>query len=139
MGALRSPAFTTPQRISAQSQRPRTHRQRRQAGPATRQRICAWAQATHVGGLDDPIELTNGAVTSGPDLSITVDGVRYPNPFVIGSGPPGVHMPAGILRSALRPDAAQRQLICLIVSSSALAMLDVALVHHLPRHCMQLT
>lgn len=28
----------------------------------------------------------DGAVTSGPDLSVEVDGLRLPNPFVIGSG-----------------------------------------------------
>ena len=28
----------------------------------------------------------NGAVTSGPDLSVTVNGLHFPNPFVIGSG-----------------------------------------------------
>lgn len=30
-------------------------------------------------------------VTSGPDLSIVVDGMKLPNPFVIGSGPPGTN------------------------------------------------
>ena len=25
------------------------------------------------------------------DLSVTVDGLRLPNPFVIGSGPPGTN------------------------------------------------
>jgi hypothetical protein len=30
-------------------------------------------------------------VTSGPDLSVTVDGIHFPNPFVIGSGPPGTN------------------------------------------------
>lgn len=42
-----------------------------------------------LGGLDSPIELENGKVTSGPDLSINVNGMQLPNPFVIGSGPPG--------------------------------------------------
>lgn len=42
-----------------------------------------------LGGLDEPIELVNGAVTSGPSLAVAVDGLRLPNPFVIGSGPPG--------------------------------------------------
>ena len=26
-----------------------------------------------------------------PDLSVTVNGLRMPNPFVIGSGPPGTN------------------------------------------------
>ena len=43
-------------------------------------------------GLTDPaIELRDGAVVSGPDLSVTVNGVKFPNPFVIGSGPPGTN------------------------------------------------
>ena len=28
----------------------------------------------------------DGKVTSGPDLSVVVDGLKMPNPFVIGSG-----------------------------------------------------
>jgi dihydropyrimidine dehydrogenase (NADP+) len=43
-------------------------------------------------GLTDPaIKLFNGAVTEGPDLSVTVNGMKMPNPFVIGSGPPGTN------------------------------------------------
>jgi dihydropyrimidine dehydrogenase (NADP+) len=43
-------------------------------------------------GLTDPaIKLVNGAVTEGPDLSVTVNGLKMPNPFVIGSGPPGTN------------------------------------------------
>jgi dihydropyrimidine dehydrogenase (NADP+) len=38
---------------------------------------------------DPAIELVGGAVTSGPDLSVEVNGLKLPNPFVIGSGPPG--------------------------------------------------
>lgn len=33
----------------------------------------------------------NGKVASGPDLSVVVDGLKLPNPFVIGSGPPGTN------------------------------------------------
>ncbi|CAM6087124.1 unnamed protein product [Calypogeia fissa] len=34
----------------------------------------------------------NGAgVAEGPDLSVTVNGLHLPNPFVIGSGPPGTN------------------------------------------------
>lgn len=45
------------------------------------------------GGLEsEPVaELRNGAVTSGPDLSVEVNGLKLPNPFVIGSGPPGTN------------------------------------------------
>ena len=31
------------------------------------------------------------AESQGPDLSVTVNGLRLPNPFVIGSGPPGTN------------------------------------------------
>eukprot|EP00198_Chlamydomonas_reinhardtii_P004458 XP_001693794.1 psbA translation factor [Chlamydomonas reinhardtii] len=42
-------------------------------------------------GLDEPIELVDGRVTSGPDLSVEVNGMKLPNPFIIGSGPPGTN------------------------------------------------
>eukprot|EP00271_Cylindrocystis_brebissonii_P017883 TRINITY_DN4859_c0_g1_i1.p1 TRINITY_DN4859_c0_g1~~TRINITY_DN4859_c0_g1_i1.p1 ORF type:complete len:459 (+),score=89.63 TRINITY_DN4859_c0_g1_i1:108-1484(+) len=35
--------------------------------------------------------LVDGAVTSGPSLSTVVNGMNFPNPFVIGSGPPGTN------------------------------------------------
>ena len=41
-------------------------------------------------GLDTPVDLQDGKPVSGPDLSINVNGMNFPNPFVIGSGPPGV-------------------------------------------------
>lgn len=37
------------------------------------------------------VELKDGVPTSGPDLSVTVNGLKFPNPFVIGSGPPGTN------------------------------------------------
>lgn len=40
---------------------------------------------------DGKANLVNGCVTSGPDLSIEVNGLNFPNPFVIGSGPPGTN------------------------------------------------
>ncbi|KAF8069634.1 PYD1 [Scenedesmus sp. PABB004] len=43
------------------------------------------------GLTDKAITLVDGAVTEGPDLSVTVNGLRLPNPFVIGSGPPGTN------------------------------------------------
>jgi len=43
------------------------------------------------GNGSGPIELVNGAVTSGPSLAVEVDGLKMPNPFVIGSGPPGTN------------------------------------------------
>lgn len=41
--------------------------------------------------LDAPIALKDGAPLSGPDLSVVVNGLKLPNPFVIGSGPPGTN------------------------------------------------
>lgn len=61
-------------------------------------RVSAPAAAGSSGGngrlagvADAPVELVDGAVTSGPDLSVEVNGLRLPNPFVIGSGPPGTN------------------------------------------------
>ncbi|MEW5300755.1 MAG: hypothetical protein WDW36_003664 [Sanguina aurantia] len=36
-------------------------------------------------------KLVNGRVTSGPSLEVHVNGMTLPNPFVIGSGPPGTN------------------------------------------------
>ena len=40
------------------------------------------------------LHLAATQVLSGPDLSVTVNGIRFPNPFVIGSGPPGTNYTA---------------------------------------------
>lgn len=37
------------------------------------------------------VTLRAAAETQGPDLSVTVNGLKLPNPFVIGSGPPGTN------------------------------------------------
>lgn len=37
---------------------------------------------------DAALRQVDGAVTSGPDLSVVVNGIKFPNPFVIGSGAP---------------------------------------------------
>ena len=37
------------------------------------------------------MELKDGVPVAGPDLSVTVNGLKFPNPFVIGSGPPGTN------------------------------------------------
>jgi hypothetical protein len=51
----------------------------------------AWVASDHDPELPPPsFSLqVNGAVTSGPDLSVEVNGLRLPNPFVIGSGEQG--------------------------------------------------
>lgn len=35
--------------------------------------------------------LASDSASAEPDLSITVNGLQMPNPFVIGSGPPGTN------------------------------------------------
>lgn len=35
--------------------------------------------------------LASASASAEPDLSITVNGLQMPNPFVIGSGPPGTN------------------------------------------------
>uniref|UniRef100_A0A1D1ZX22 dihydropyrimidine dehydrogenase (NADP(+)) n=1 Tax=Auxenochlorella protothecoides TaxID=3075 RepID=A0A1D1ZX22_AUXPR len=53
---------------------------------------CAQRTAIHASGSNGAAPaLVNGAVASGPDLSVTVNGLKLPNPFVIGSGPPGTN------------------------------------------------
>eukprot|EP00210_Caulerpa_lentillifera_P002555 g2450.t1 len=37
------------------------------------------------------IRLKDGVLLDGPDLSVTSDGVQFPNPFLIASGPPGTN------------------------------------------------
>ena len=37
------------------------------------------------------MELKDGVPVAGTDLSVTVNGLKFPNPFVIGSGPPGTN------------------------------------------------
>ena len=39
-------------------------------------------------------------MASGPDLSLTVNGLHLPNPFVIASGPPGTN--AVVMRKAFQ-------------------------------------
>jgi hypothetical protein len=37
------------------------------------------------------VRVQAAAGTEGPDLSVTVNGLKLPNPFVIASGPPGTN------------------------------------------------
>ncbi|GBG84695.1 hypothetical protein CBR_g39071 [Chara braunii] len=37
------------------------------------------------------VQLVNGKPQGGPDLSVEVNGLKFPNPFVIASGPPGTN------------------------------------------------
>lgn len=66
-----------------------------QRGGSCKPRVAAASSKNGTGRTDsltDPaVKLVNGAVTEGPDLSVTVNGLKLPNPFVIGSGPPGTN------------------------------------------------
>lgn len=42
-------------------------------------------------GVRFSTRLFNRCCSAGPDLSIEVNGLKFPNPFVIGSGPPGTN------------------------------------------------
>lgn len=53
--------------------------------------VPVWARLGGGLEIEPEAELKNGAVTSGPSLEVTVNGLRFPNPFVIGSGPPGTN------------------------------------------------
>mmetsp|Transcript_36981 Transcript_36981/g.104385 ORF Transcript_36981/g.104385 Transcript_36981/m.104385 type:complete len:431 (-) Transcript_36981:252-1544(-) len=50
-----------------------------------------WVAQAAGNGSSHAIELVNGAVTSGPSLAVESNGLKMPNPFVIGSGPPGTN------------------------------------------------
>jgi dihydropyrimidine dehydrogenase (NADP+)/dihydropyrimidine dehydrogenase (NAD+) subunit PreA len=56
-----------------------------------------------------------------PDLSITVDGLKLPNPFVIGSGPPGTN--ANVIGKAF--DEGWGAVICKTVSLDAAKVVNV--------------
>lgn len=49
------------------------------------------ARQDNVLDAEPSVELVNGAVASGPSLAVEVNGLQLPNPFVIGSGPPGTN------------------------------------------------
>src|SRR5262244_706224 len=57
-----------------------------------------------------------------PDLSITVDGLSLPNPFVIGSGPPGTN--ANVISKAF--DEGWGAVIAKTISLDASKVINVA-------------
>lgn len=63
----------------------------RAARTCGRQRLVVRARQDDVLANEPTIDLVNGAVTSGPNLAVEVNGLKLPNPFVIGSGPPGTN------------------------------------------------
>src|ERR1700678_1532285 len=56
-----------------------------------------------------------------PDLSIMVDGLKLPNPFVLGSGPPGTN--ANVIGKAF--DEGWGAVICKTVSLDAAKVVNV--------------
>ncbi|GHP07815.1 dihydropyrimidine dehydrogenase, chloroplastic [Pycnococcus provasolii] len=69
--------------------------------------------------------LKDGAAVDGPDLSVTVNGIKFPNPFVIGSGPPGTNY--AVMKKAF--DEGWGGVICKTIS------LDAGAVHNVtPRY-----
>lgn len=71
---------------------------KRNSTVSAKQRILSIAQVSGNGpssrfsGVQDPgVPLIDGRVADGPDLSVKVNGLNLPNPFVIGSGPPGTN------------------------------------------------
>jgi len=56
-----------------------------------------------------------------PDLSVTVDGLKLPNPFIIGSGPPGTN--ANVIGKAF--DEGWGAVICKTVSLDASKVVNV--------------
>lgn len=93
-GSLHAPVTGT-QRCPARTQRAAApHGGRTRGLHATTRATRASPNGTHPPELDAPIELVDGRVTSGPDLSVVVNGLTLPNPFVIGSGPPGTNYQA---------------------------------------------
>jgi dihydroorotate dehydrogenase len=56
-----------------------------------------------------------------PDLSITVDGLKLPNPFVVGSGPPGTN--ANVIGKAF--DEGWGAVICKTISLDADKVMNV--------------
>ena len=56
-----------------------------------------------------------------PDLSITVDGLKLPNPFVVGSGPPGTN--ANVIGKAF--DEGWGAVICKTISLDATKVVNV--------------
>jgi len=57
-----------------------------------------------------------------PDLSTTVNGLKLPNPFVIGSGPPGTN--ANVIGKAF--DEGWGAVICKTISLEADKVVNVA-------------
>lgn len=66
-------------------------------------------------------ELEAGRAVDGPDLSVTVDGLALPNPFVVASGPPGTNY--AVMAKAFREGWGA--VICKTLSLDASAVINV--------------
>uniref|UniRef100_A0A061S405 dihydropyrimidine dehydrogenase (NADP(+)) n=1 Tax=Tetraselmis sp. GSL018 TaxID=582737 RepID=A0A061S405_9CHLO len=82
-------------RASALHPRPNARRLQQLPRQVTRPQLNVSASASNTGFLEggrpDPTGLIDGSVESPPTLSVEVNGLTLPNPFVIGSGPPGTN------------------------------------------------
>eukprot|EP00270_Netrium_digitus_P019322 TRINITY_DN759_c0_g1_i1.p1 TRINITY_DN759_c0_g1~~TRINITY_DN759_c0_g1_i1.p1 ORF type:complete len:388 (+),score=99.53 TRINITY_DN759_c0_g1_i1:180-1343(+) len=63
---------------------------KRSTGMLTRMSVGSQNGSSHSEAAPS-IDLVDGAVVEGPSLSVEVNGLKFPNPFVIGSGPPGTN------------------------------------------------
>ncbi|GMH36184.1 hypothetical protein BSKO_04052 [Bryopsis sp. KO-2023] len=73
-------------------------------------------------GPEPVANLDNGAVVEGPDLSVTVDGLKLPNPFITGSGPPGTNYT--VMKKAL--DEGWGGVICKTLTLDPSKMINVS-------------
>lgn len=71
------------------------------------------------------VELKNGIPITGPDLSVEFNGLKLPNPFFIGSGPPGTNYK--VMKRAL--DEGWGGIICKTLTLDASKVTNVT-----PRH-----
>lgn len=71
------------------------------------------------------VQLKKGVPVKGPDLSVEVNGLKLPNPFVVASGPPGTNY--AVMKKAF--DEGWGAVICKTL------LLDASLVHNVtPRY-----
>ncbi|GMH39766.1 hypothetical protein BSKO_07664 [Bryopsis sp. KO-2023] len=113
-GSAKSPLGVSVRGVRLSERKPSSARRCRQT-PV----VCA-----RMGGAVGPepaATLDNGAVVEGPDLSVTVDGLKLPNPFIIASGPPGTNYT--VMKKAL--DEGWGGVICKTMTLDASKVINV--------------
>jgi len=91
LSSSRPPAAARGTPSAAPARQPRRLAPARAAGNGNGNGAGAASSSPASSHLDSPVALKDGRPLTGPDLSVTVNGLRLPNPFVIGSGPPGTN------------------------------------------------